>query len=729
MAALAWCIHAVAGHSDSLPHPHADVNNHPHHERCTCMLRQIFPLGGPVTGNTAVTITGHAFQDLGDVKCRFGVDEVQARVVNETIIECSSPGCASPTCIAGQEEKHVSVPLEVSMNGVSFTGSGLQYTYYDMRHVHISRLDPSGGPSTGGTAITVWGVSFRDLTSGAGGVHGARLQGIKCKYGTNDMVHATRKRGSLSVARCAAPIDASWPTNASGAAFTGLPLALHPVPLELTFNGYDTIGTLSTSHVPYTYYDPVTFNTSWLHPLGGPMRGGTEVSIYLTDNRLLTDLGGGNHGVLCRFTHTIVTGELGHQGSETVHAVVNGSLANCNGARKCGAGWAGITCRAPSYDGPLLPAFDGADVRVEVSINGQDFTDGGVLYRYYDPAVWKLHRFHPRGGPLIGNSSMSVSGLRFQPLGDVRCRFGVLNAETNASISAESHMECLSPPHWHQQASQQTVDLQITLNGQDYLETHPHNSHFTYYALDESPTGLAVLKLDPPGGPEAGGTLVRLTGSGFIDLGGLLCKFDLEPAVQATLIDQEHVLCTSPPRVADASDGGTYDPRSVEVTVNSQLHHITSSAIPFAYYKHSGLHVSRVYPRGGPVGGGTAVTVWGVGFRDQGHGNHSAGLAGLHCRFGTSLLVPASLQDSLGGEGPQRLTCASPSLGPSDRCETVIVRVTNNANNPEGGTALTSDDVGFTYYENFENADVGSSTPGGQSLGADPLGWTGNDIL
>ena len=42
---------------------------------------------------------------------------------------------------------------------------------------------------------------------------------------------------------------------------------------------------------------------------------------------------------------------------------------------------------------------------------------------------------------------------------------------------------------------------------------------------------------------------------------------------------------------------------------------------------------------------------------------------------------------------------------------------------------LTSDDVGFTYYENFENADVGSSTPGGQSLGADPLGWTGNDIL
>ena len=158
MAALAWCIHAVAGHSDSLPHPHADVNNHPHHERCTCMLRQIFPLGGPVTGNTAVTITGHAFQDLGDVKCRFGVDEVQARVVNETIIECSSPGCRSPSCLPDAAAFQHPVPLEVSMNGVTFTGSGLMFTYYDHSAVHVSLLTPRGGPRYGGTQLLVHGV-------------------------------------------------------------------------------------------------------------------------------------------------------------------------------------------------------------------------------------------------------------------------------------------------------------------------------------------------------------------------------------------------------------------------------------------------------------------------------------------------------------------------------------------------------------------------------------------
>jgi len=332
---------------------------------------------------------------------------------------------------------------------------------------------------------------------------------------------------------------------------------------------------------------------------------------------------------------------------------------------------------------------------------------------------------------------MTVLGFRFAHLGDVRCRFGVLNTETNASIAGEGSMTCISPPHWHQQASQQQVDLQITLNGQDYLLARPHQSSFTYYALDSNPTGLSVVRIDPPGGPEAGGTLVQLTGTGFIDLGGrehgggLLCKFALEPAVAASLVDQEHVRCYAPPRLADASNGGTFDPRAVEITVNGQLQHITSSQVSFAFYKTAGLHVSQLYPRGGPRAGGTSVTVWGVGFRDLGHGNHSTGSAGLHCRFGASSLVPATLQDSAGGEGPQRLRCESPPLPVSDRCESVVVRITNNANNPSGGVALTADDVAFTYFDTFEGETLGdgSSTPGGSTLRADVQGWTGDDVL
>ena len=77
-----------------------------------------------------------------------------------------------------------------------------------------------------------------------------------------------------------------------------------------------------------------------------------------------------------------------------------------------------------------------------------------------------VHAFAPRGGPLGGNSSLSLTGLRLESLGDVRCRFGVLNAEVNATIDSDTHARCVSPPHWHQQPVSQSVELELTLNGQ-----------------------------------------------------------------------------------------------------------------------------------------------------------------------------------------------------------------------------------------------------------------------
>jgi hypothetical protein len=156
----------------------------------------------------------------------------------------------------------------------------------------------------------------------------------------------------------------------------------------------------------------------------------------------------------------------------------------------------------------------------------------------------------------------------------------------------------------------------------------------------------------------------------------------------------------------------------------------TSSAVRFAYYAQASLTVSRVYPRGGPRAGGTAVTVWGDGFTELGHGRHddAPSAAGLHCKFGGLSLVPATLSTE-GGEGAQQLTCASPALPPSDRCETLVVRVTANRDNPAGGDALTSDDVGFSYYEGFDGRDDGVSTPDGATLPGTPADWTGGDVL
>ena len=74
------------------------------------------------------------------------------------------------------------------MNGVTFTGTGLQFTYYDMRAVYVSLLRPRGGPRQGATALRVTGYGFRDLTGGVGGYRpgvlpaSERRQGLKCKF-------------------------------------------------------------------------------------------------------------------------------------------------------------------------------------------------------------------------------------------------------------------------------------------------------------------------------------------------------------------------------------------------------------------------------------------------------------------------------------------------------------------------------------------------------------------
>ena len=128
---------ARAEHGDTLRHTHDGPYNSLHRRDSAVRVRQIFPVGGPFAGNTAITVSGNNFVDIGDVKCRFGVDEVQARIVtvteqrlktnprgsyfpdipievNVTTLECSSPGCRSPSFLPDAAAFQHPVPLEVS---------------------------------------------------------------------------------------------------------------------------------------------------------------------------------------------------------------------------------------------------------------------------------------------------------------------------------------------------------------------------------------------------------------------------------------------------------------------------------------------------------------------------------------------------------------------------------------------------------------------------------------
>lgn len=343
-------------------------------DTCEVFTRQIFPLGGPLDGGTTVTVTGAEFHDHGDMKCRFGQSEVQALFVNDTLLKCVSPMCSESTCLTGGTVVGLGVPLEVSMNGVTFTGTGLQYHFYDMARIYVSHLTPSGGPRGGGTALTVSGSGFRDMSSGVSLV---RMQGLMCKLGSLDSVNGTLVDENSLL--CDAP-DA---TALGGG-------ELSPIPLELTFNGDVGAGSLTAYGVSYHHYDPAALNISRVHPTGGPSSGGTNLSLYLTSPTLLVDLGGSAPGLACRFSYDEDTGKLAHASTVRRHEISPAQIVSCRHARACGYGGDALSCLVPPYVGPLSAATDGADVTVEITLNGVDYTDSGVAYRYYDETVWQV---------------------------------------------------------------------------------------------------------------------------------------------------------------------------------------------------------------------------------------------------------------------------------------------------------------------------------------------------
>ena len=490
-----------------------------------------------------------------------------------------------------------------------------------------------------------------------------------------------------------------------------MPTALLSAPVVLTTNWQDT----GASFAAYTYYDPTAFMINRIHPLGGPASGGTLLTVYLIDDRLLVDLGGQNtSGLRCRFSAP--------DGNETVDGIsrqqrheVVADLTSCGGSRVCGAGWASMTCVTPSLLSWRLHDPSSA-VIVEVSINGQDYSIGGTSFdsQYFPKAAFTLYSpvdeltdslagprmlsFRPVVGPVAGGTTIMVHGSGFARLGDVHCRFTSLNTTTNATIASPELMHCLTPKNWRAETAssrQMTTDIEVTLNGQQYhglgaVEAYP----FLYFWPDHT-LGLSVRNITPHGGGDSGETLVTVRGTGFArgSQGATSpeCRFGEHGVVPASIMSPEIVICHSPPRAGSASSQ-TF---AVEVGLNYEPVAFTAAAAASFTY-HAPLHVSSIHPKGGHEAGGTVVTLTGSQFAELDHGD------GLQCLFGGPDPSDAIATSATIAASPvPTLTCRSPPLAliaAEGVCltEVVNVRLTNNGRG--GPNDVSVDTLKFIYF-------------------------------
>ena len=107
-----------------------------------------------------------------------------------------------------------------------------------------------------------------------------------------------------------------------------------------------------------------------------------------------------------------------------------------------------------------------------------------------------------------------------------------------------------------------------------------------------------VSGISPTGGPAAGGTIVTITGTGFI--GATAVDFGTIPATDLTVVSGTTITATSP-----AGTG------TVDVTVVTPGG--TSTTLPADQFTY-GPAITGLSPKGGSTAGGTFVTITGTGF-------------------------------------------------------------------------------------------------------------------
>jgi hypothetical protein len=201
---------------------------------------------------------------------------------------------------------------------------------------------------------------------------------------------------------------------------------------------------------------------------------------------------------------------------------------------------------------------------------------------YQTPSVTSVS---PASGPAAGGTPVTITGTGF--LGTSAVDFGTTLA-TSFTVNSDTSITATVPQGFN------TVDVTVT---------NPGGSSPTVaadlFSYTPAPT---VTNVSPAVGPEAGGTVVTITGTDLAHATGV--TFDGVAATTFTVVSGTTITATSP-----AGSG------AVDITVTTPGGtSATGTSDEFLYANMAVPTVTSVTPGTGDVKGGTVVTITGSGF-------------------------------------------------------------------------------------------------------------------
>jgi formylglycine-generating enzyme required for sulfatase activity len=537
------------------------------------VVSSVTPSIGPTAGGTQVTIGGTNF--TGTTEVRIGGIPAAFSVINDTTIVATTPAGT-----AGAKPVRI-----VSPRGSGTLVNG--FTYFG--GPTISSVSPNSGPTTGGTTITITGTE---------------LTGTELTGATSVTVGGVAATGVTVV-------------NATTVTAVAPPGALGSVAVAVATPG----GTANLANA-FTYVVPAPMISS-VSPTSGPTAGGTAITITgtnLTGATSVTIGGSAATGVsvVNSTTVTAVT-PAGTAGAKTVAVTTPGGTATLpNGftfvvpaptissvSPTSGptAGGTTITITGTNLTGTTSVTIGGSAATGVTVVNSTTVTavtpagtagaktvavttPGGTAtlpngFTFVVPAP-TISSVAPSSGPTTGGTTITITGTNLT--GTTSVTVGGV-AATSVSVVSATTVTAITPAGT---AGAKTVSV-TTPGGTANL-----TNGFTFVG---APT---IASVTPSGGPITGGTPITITGTNFYNgSAGATVTVGGVAATSVTVVNATTITAVTP--------AGTAGAKTVSVTTPSSIANLSNG---FTYF--AAPTPSSVLPSGGPLAGGTAITITGT---------------------------------------------------------------------------------------------------------------------
>ncbi len=599
-------------------------------------VSKISPAGGPLAGNTMVTITGTNFSN--DATVSFGsTAATSVTVVSPTMITCTSPA----------ETAGVVDVLVTTAAGASAKSTNDKFTYADVPTV--TAISPAGGPLAGKTMVTITGTNF--------------VSPPTVMFGNAAATSVTVV--SPTMITCMSPMAAS-----SG-----------DVDVTVATVG----GTSATSFADQFTYFAVPAVTV-INPSMGPLAGNTSVLISGTDFNGATTV---KFGTVASPNVVIVSNFLvdadspaGMAGAVDVTVTTPGGTSMTSAADKFTyAGIPTVTAVSPTV-GPVagntavtitgtnfvagamvlfgntlatnVKVVSATQITATSPANGAGTVDVTVLTVGGTSAVVSADKFRyaalptvsavsPAIGPLAGGGSVTLTGTSFT--GATAVNFGA-TAATSVKVVSDTQITAVIP------ASKAAGAVDVTVVTPGGTSAKVAADTFTYFGI---PT---ITKVSPSAGPLQG-IDVTLTGTNFT--GATKVLFGTNPATTFTVDSATQITATAPAGVAGTVDISVTSPGGTSAV---------SSPDQFRYAAPP--TITKISPAAGPLAGGTAVTI-----------------TGTNLTGATAVLFGSTPAKSFTVVSATQITATSPAGGPGLVDVTVVT---------PGGTSTVVASDQFTYF-------------------------------